>query len=166
MVDEDDGDCLAQGFDAEVVPKFNRPYISRYSNRIHLHVRALSWNSSQLFQMETEPDLQPFQWNPGNAKIDYSKPADFQGDPTSMSYGHENENLITKSEPLPRSSIDQSQLRAIEFDESSREPIRNFILPGPERNIIRVLEDVKDRLRPDSTILFLHCRSRLDIFAW
>lgn len=116
---------------------------------------TLSLKSTQSFETNTEVDLEPYTWDPENAQNDYYRKTRFQGDVDAMGYGIEEPKILTQSKPLPR-RINPFELRALEHhDESAREPIKNYILPGPTKYVVQILEEVKNRFRRDSTILFL-----------
>jgi hypothetical protein len=95
----------------------------------HFHIRTLSLKSAQSFETKTEPDLDPYTWNPESAETEYYNKTTFQGDVDLMGYGDENPKILMQSKALPR-KINQFELRALELhDEVPREPIKKLHSP-------------------------------------
>ncbi|KUJ19958.1 uncharacterized protein LY89DRAFT_467387 [Mollisia scopiformis] len=148
---------FAKGFDVEVLAIPENTMATRLPTTLHLRYMSGILKTTQGFDVETEPDLDPYDWDPQQAEFLHHNPVIFQGDTSVLSFGaDDNRKLVVRSDLIPQ-DVNTYNVKYVRNEDAmkSQEYIRNYILPSAPRYVCSTLNGIKHRLRPDSIILFL-----------
>jgi ketopantoate reductase len=151
---EGDDHYTTDGFDVEACEPLPLSALYEFPNTKHLWLNTLTIPAKTKFNIKTEPQPEE-SWAPyrGENKK-FGSVVKFNNDPSILGY-RSDQNLVVESNPIPRKiTITDVVLMDNERAKKSLGAIKHLICAVDSQSVVSALLTVKDRLRPDSTILF------------
>ncbi|KAE9374754.1 hypothetical protein N431DRAFT_556990 [Stipitochalara longipes BDJ] len=151
---EDDISYVCDGIDIEVVAG---AHIYESSGQKTHQFKTLTLAKEAKFDTELEINKEDIYQNYEYRPHDYGDVTTFSGHHSAFNCAWDNQLKTVRSRPLSR-RIDKSHVRALdrELAKNIQRPIKNLVIATAPESVVDVVLQLKDRLRSDSTILFVH----------
>ena len=150
---EDNVSYVSDGFDIEIV---DGPLIYNSSGSRSYRLKTLALARPVEFSIELDSNKEDSYSNYDYHDHDYGYVTTFSGHYSAFNCAWDNHLQTVKSRPISR-RIDKSDIRVLqpELAASIQHPIKNLVIATKPEFVIRTLQRLKRRLKPDSTIFFV-----------
>ncbi|KAN0103303.1 hypothetical protein V8E51_011616 [Hyaloscypha variabilis] len=151
---EDGVSYVCDGFDIEIV--HGPPIYERSGVKSH-RFKSLTLPKRAEFSTELELNLEDTYSNYDHRPQDFGDVTTLSGHYSAFNCAWDNQFQTVRSRPLPR-RLDYSDIRPLylELAKNLQSPIKSLVVAANPECVVSVLLQLKHRLRPDSTILFVH----------
>ena len=150
---EDDVSYVSDGFDIEVVE--SPPIYESSGSKCH-NLKTLALTRPVEFDIELDSNKEHSYSNYNYQSHSYGDLTTFSGHHSAFNCAWDNHLQTVRSGTIPR-RINTTDIRVLERElaTSIQHPIKNLVIATKPEFVIHALQQLKRRLRPDSTILFV-----------